>query len=192
MPFKNERLFPQQPFISFLSRWEPSGYACSVAGVVWDSATGEILWQTKPSSKSSILAVAYSPDGTRIAISGGEVVELWHAEQRSRLMTLSGHVRTIYRVAFSPDGRRVASGEEDNSVRVWNPSAPNPLLWSGELHTDSVRAIAFAPDGARLASASDDCTVRVWDTLTCLKTFVEEKDRYAECKWSLPVCGGFR
>ena len=33
----------------------------------------------------------------------------------------SGHSKEVESVAFSPDGNTIASGSEDNSIKLWNP-----------------------------------------------------------------------
>ena len=65
-------------------------------------------------------------------------------------------------VAFSPDGSRIASGSDDETVRVWN-AASGECVETLEGHSDDVRSVAFSLDGSRIASGSDDTTVRVWN-----------------------------
>ena len=82
-------------------------------------------------------------------------------------------------VAFSPDGRLLATGNNDNSIRLWD-------LETGQLqgicqgHTSWVRTLAFVPcaleadaDTYQLASGSGDQTVKLWQVNTgeCLQTF---------------------
>jgi len=81
----------------------------------------------------------------------------------ARLFTgsLHGHTASVAAVAFSPDGRRLASGAEDNTIRLWDTTA-GKLIKKLEGHQDYVHSVAFHPRGTLLASASYDRTVRVW------------------------------
>ncbi|MFN8004003.1 MAG: hypothetical protein U0X75_23660 [Acidobacteriota bacterium] len=55
----------------------------------------------------------------------------------------------------------MASGSEDNSVRLWSAKEGRELRkLSG--HSDSVWSVAFSPDGERVASGSEDKSVRLW------------------------------
>ena len=48
-------------------------------------------------------------------------------EEKIPAVTLSGHSDRVTAVAFSPDGQRVASGSNDNTVRLWALMAPTPI-----------------------------------------------------------------
>jgi WD40 repeat protein len=65
----------------------------------------------------------------------------------------------------------LASGSDDNTVRLWETSTGHHLM-TLRGHTDHVRAIAFEPSGQYLASGSRDGTVKLWNVQTgeCLKT----------------------
>ena len=66
-------------------------------------------------------------------------------------------------MAFSPDGEWLASGSDDQTIRLWELSDPGaePRVLRG--HEDWVRSVAYSPDGERLASGSDDRTIRLWE-----------------------------
>jgi tetratricopeptide (TPR) repeat protein len=68
-------------------------------------------------------------------------------------------------VAFSPDGQRLASGSNDNTVKIWD-SATGQELRPLKGHANGVWSVAFSPDGQRLASGSEDNTVKIWDSAT--------------------------
>ena len=108
-------------------------------------------------------SIAYSPDGTRLAMASSIGSWIYDAHTGEELALLTGHTRSVTSVSFSPDGTTLASagGWSDWTVWLWN-------VETGEAretlagHTDRVRSVAFSPDGMMLASGSWDGTVLLW------------------------------
>jgi WD40 repeat protein/tRNA A-37 threonylcarbamoyl transferase component Bud32 len=114
-----------------------------------------------------VLAVAFSPDGARIAsASADSTIKVWDRSSQKEVFTLRGHAAAVTAVAFSPDGLRLASGSADGDVRIWDVvRGENLFRWKG--HTAAVTGLAFDPDGERLVSTgsgeSSSGELKLWD-----------------------------
>jgi hypothetical protein len=110
-----------------------------------------------------VRAVAYSPDGSRIASgSSDKTIKVWDARTGQDLLTLRGHASVVSAVAYGPDGSRLASASHDGTLIVWDARAGVDLL-TLRGHKGGVLAVAFSPDGERLASGGMDGVLKVWD-----------------------------
>lgn len=68
----------------------------------------------------AIFALAWSPDGKRIAVAGAAPeVNIYDADTGARVAACTGHSAGIYAVAFSPDSATLAAGGFDGSVRLY-------------------------------------------------------------------------
>jgi WD40 repeat protein len=119
-----------------------------------------------------VRAVAFSPDGTRLAVAGGPSgrygeIKIWDVTTAvpTLVSTIQGHTDSILAVAFSPDGQTLASGSYDKLIRVWNV-ADGKVTATLKEHSDAVYAVAFMPGGTQLLSAAGDRTVKVWNVST--------------------------
>jgi WD40 repeat protein len=85
------------------------------------------------------------------------------------LATLKGHRHIVRSVAFSPDGKTLASGSEDESIKLWDVATRKELATinarTGRVFS-AVFCLMFSPDGKILASGGHNRLVRLWDPVT--------------------------
>ncbi len=115
--------------------------------------------------KGWILDIAYSDDGTQLAVGSGIGVWVYNARTGAEIDLLTGHASAVRSVAFNPDGRTLAGGGWDGTIHLWDATTGQHLnALTG--HRSAVRSIAFSRNGSTLASGSQGGTIHLWDATT--------------------------
>ena len=96
----------------------------------------------------------------------------------SEINRLEGHSKTINSESISPNGKILASGSNDNTIKLWN-------LYTGQEirtltgHNYAVYEVCISPNGQILASVSTDYTIKIWniDTGQEIDTLTDYKEK---------------
>jgi hypothetical protein len=127
----------------------------------------------------AVYAASFSPDGALVATGGyDKLVMVWNPDDVKPIdigdvldgkpeppinyQRLMGHDGAVRSVAFSPNGQLVASGSDDNAIRLWDVASGEAVqVLRG--HGSGVRACAFSPDGQFVLSGGQDEQLRLWN-----------------------------
>jgi WD40 repeat protein len=135
---------------------------------LWDYFVS--LWRLDPPTTEADLptadglsVLAFSPDGGRIALSGGmsagPTVYIHELPGGRLLRELPQRGTRTHAVTFDRAGRLAVANAR--TVTVLSPQFEPLFVLDG--HKGQVNAVAFSPDGRHVLTASHDGAVRVWE-----------------------------
>jgi WD40 repeat protein/mono/diheme cytochrome c family protein len=165
-------VYTRPPVITALD-FAPDGSVLAVAGfheILLMSGDGEQRTARLVGLAERIESVRFSPDGTRLAVTGGRPgrmgeVQVWDVAKRKLLLSVPVTFDTIYGASWSPDGTKIAFGCADNSVRAIDAKTGEQVLFQGS-HNDWVLDTVFSTDGSHLVSVGRDRTAKLTEVET--------------------------
>jgi len=164
---------------------------------VWEvGAAPSRLMRSFAAHAGSVDALAWSPDGQRVATAGADEVVLWDPWTGRATLKLPRSRNRFFDLAFSPDGRLLYASARPEVVDVWDvASGEKKATLDGEIATGAYageewegplakapigglppHVIAVGPDGSWLATGDFTFPVRIIETasghlIRCLPGF---------------------
>ena len=106
--------------------WSPDGTTLASGGwddtvQIWNADTGQAM-QNLTGHTTDIWSVAWNPRNATELASGSSdhTVEIRNVNTGQLVQTLRGHTWWVHSVAWNLDGTKLASGSDDDTVRIWD------------------------------------------------------------------------
>lgn len=172
MPWKLDPLPPDQ--VALIERWVAEGarYDGGDPKEDWPALLHKLTPVSVPESYPvavPITALAFSPDGSKIASSGYHELNAWATADAAPGPRLRGLSERVYDIAASPDGKWMATAAGDpgqyGAAKLWavEPDGGAKPVRDLVESSDSVFAVAFSPDSKMVAAAGADRAIRIWE-----------------------------
>ena len=159
MPQNMEPLSPEE--VELFRRWILEGATDDTPAEVDDLGEGNYPVYTVP---PVVTALAYSPDGSTLAVSGVREVLLYDTVNFELKARLVGKARRIESLTYTADskilGMAGGSAAQFGEVQLWD-TATNTLIKAMRSSYDTIYGLSFSPDASRVAFGCSDQTVRV-------------------------------
>lgn len=111
----------------------------------------------------SVLCLAISPDGKKIASGGCDrVVRVWNVADGKLEQAIENHADWVLGVAFAPDNKHLLTCSRDKTAKVWDLSTKESVLTFPE-HQNPVFGVGVSADSKAGFSVGTDKQLRMWN-----------------------------
>jgi len=158
---------------------------------------------TYPGQTVEIRALAWSPNGKRIASASNDyTAQIWDALTGESPLVYQ-HNNFVEGVAWSPDNTRIVTGCADGTAQIWNATEQQHILtYRGHITSYQgsapqqghpwVNRVSWSPDGTRIVSCDQTsdpqriATAQVWNATTgeTLVTYRNHRNGVYAVSWS--------
>lgn len=110
-------------------------------------------------------SLSFSPSPGNAALIAATPTQQWR--DAKLLRNIKGHADAVGEIAISQDGQLLATGSDDQTIKLWNLTTGQPLrTFSG--HSDQITALAISPDAEILVSGGgiEDGSIKLWNLKT--------------------------
>jgi WD40 repeat protein len=132
--------------------------------------------------------LAWSPDGSQLAVSAGDWVHIYNTA------TL-GELQVLYTAAWAVDldyqlSEILALAAKDGSLQFWEPNTGS-LLCRMQAHDKGANSLDIYPSDRLLASAGNDAILRLWDLAPLLEGDIPKSgDEDCDLQLTAELIGG--
>lgn len=152
---------PQPPAFSGDSRWLAT-FSKGESLMLWSTGSWKLerTWNLPGTGR----ALAFAPEGSRVAIAADDGAAIWDANTGGELVTLkSPGSSKATQIAWSPEGHRVVTSADDGVLRFWSAS-DGQLLASLYTLASSRDWLLVAADGRLDGSERALASLVAWRT----------------------------
>ncbi|MGF1934242.1 MAG: eIF2A-related protein [Nostoc sp. ChiQUE02] len=163
--------------------FSPDGQTIAATGI--SSEEGTILWRRDGYRLQRIAQrdelISFSPVGNTITLTNSSdnnpynenrnIVSAKLYDLQTKYTTdfeLKGHKDKVTSISISPDGQMIASGSEDQTVKLWSLKIRNFT----NSDNSGVSNLSFSPDGQLVASVSNNNKLHLWQSDGTLRTTI--------------------
>jgi hypothetical protein len=134
---------------------------------IWSTKTGKVILSTTfRGYEDNITAYALNSDGSLVAGTNRDgAIRFWSTDTGELVLTRPKQQgEGIYQISFSRVGDRLATGVDNEPIRIWDSTGAKLKSSLFGVH-EKVYRLVFSPDGSRLACMHPK-GVTVWDVVT--------------------------
>ncbi|MEO8393364.1 MAG: hypothetical protein ABI700_10270, partial [Chloroflexota bacterium] len=130
---------------------------------VWHWNDRKLLAETKLDAPISILALAFAPDSSYVAVGTDQDARLWSQSKTDQVYVLdTGRGGASAVLKFSPDGRYLLAGNQSAGLSLWNITNGTLTARLPDTQGDTLSS-SFSPDGNLLLTSVLNGKVSLWN-----------------------------
>jgi len=125
----------------------------------------KVMLKQLADSDDSVLCLAVSPDGKKIASGGCDrTVRVWEYPSGTQEQAIENHADWVLGVAFAADGKHLLTCSRDKTAKVWDLVAKESVLTFPD-HQAPVFGVGVKADSKAGFSVGTDKQLRTWNSV---------------------------